>query len=339
MAIRTPAQNPRGLASKIFIACSHPHLYPSSQSYAVVDSPSSISPAALAHTHYENFSVLSFLVPRHLRPHFANIYWFCRTADDLADEHDGSPAARQQALTSLRHFRERFNDALSEPAHKDSHLTSLASTIHAHRLNPALFHSLLDAFEQDQTVTRYHTLDQLLDYCTRSANPVGRIVLQLSGLDLAAPSSAPLLTQSDAICTALQLVNHCQDLRRDLLERDRVYLPSIDPESTAARLRLIATAPSSPALGDETLTHLTPVIAAARALFEQGRDLPLALRRHSSADLRAIAPTIHLFLQGGLAIQSLVERDAASLIWQRPRISKPARLLLVLGSAFWKLRH
>lgn len=303
----------------------------------MANSSSPISPAALAHTHYENFSVLSFLVPRHLRPHFANIYWFCRTADDLADEHDGSPAARQNALTSLHHFRDRFDDALANPAIKDPGFTSLAATIRTHTLDPRLFHALLDAFEQDQTQTRYTSMEQLLEYCSRSANPVGRIVLQLAGLDLSHPASTQILAKSDAICTALQLVNHCQDIRRDLLERDRIYIPSPDVESTAKHLRQLASAPR----GDspELSSLLSPVISTARNLFTAGHDLPQLLRTHHSPDVRAIAPTIHLFLQGGLAIQSLVEPDAASLIWQRPRISKTTRLRLVLKSALWKITN
>ncbi|MBU6412676.1 MAG: squalene/phytoene synthase family protein [Planctomycetes bacterium] len=300
--------------------------------------PSTISPATLARTHYENFSVLSLLVPRHLRSPFAHVYWFCRTADDLADEHDGSPAARDNALTSLRQFRTSFNQALADPECQDTRFRDLSHVIRAHHLDPALFHALLDAFEQDQIVTRYTSMPQVLDYCSRSANPVGRIVLQLAGLDFSSTDSAPLLARSDAICTALQLVNHCQDIRRDLLDRDRLYMPSSDVD-IAARLRHIISARRTPLHDREVSTLVTPVITAARDLFTQGQDLPDLLRSHTSPDFHAIAPTIHLFLQGGLAIQSLVERDPPSLMYQRPRISRLTRLRLVLNSALWKYRH
>lgn len=310
------------------------------QSYAVPEAahaspPSSVSDAqmfALAHSHYENFSVLSVLVPQALRKPFAHVYWFCRTADDIADEHDGSELARLTALKRLQTFRSLFESSLKEHSAatiEPAPFSRLACSIKKHHLDQALFHQLLDAFEQDQTVVRYSSLQQLLEYCTLSANPVGRIVLQLGGLNIADAANAHIVAKSDAICTALQLVNHCQDIRRDLLERNRIYIPlpsAVDESSLKQR----ATSQTS-----EMLEHtpvqaaLRPVIQHSRLLFESARDLPRVLPP-------SIAATVHLMIAGGLQIQSLVETRQGTLFRQRPSVSKLAQLRLLCHSILWK---
>lgn len=304
----------------------------------------------LARGHYENFPVLSWLVPRELRRHFARVYWFCRTADDLADEHDGSAEARRHALMKLRAFRERFamaaqaghapidDEATSKSGirHVDA-FGSLARTIHEKKLSIEPFHSLLDAFEQDQLVTRYASLEQLLDYCTRSANPVGRIVLQLGGLDPASPSSAMILGKSDTICTALQLVNHCQDVRRDALERDRIYIP-LSTELSEDEIRKIAErSKAGPSDAATTGRWITPVLAHARRLFSSGQDLPEMLRHHPNANVRKLAPVVHLMLGGGLHIQMLCEQQPGTLLRRRPYVSKISKMKLLLRSMIWSL--
>ncbi|WP_428386367.1 squalene/phytoene synthase family protein [Mucisphaera sp.] len=170
----------------------------------------------LAETHYENFSVLSRLVPERLRDDFGRIYAFCRWADDLGDE-TGSPERSRELLAW---WREEL-DACYAGRPRHPVFVALAGTIESKRLPRQPFDDLIDAFLQDQEVTRYESWDQLLDYCTRSANPVGRLVLRVAGHD-----DPEMDRLSDATCTALQLVNFWQDVRRDIIQRDRVYLPA-----------------------------------------------------------------------------------------------------------------
>jgi len=191
--------------------------------------PSLESPAPI--THYENFPVASFLCPPHLRAPIAAIYHFARTADDIADEGD---ATAEQRLDELRAYR-RDLDAICDAAQAGSRSTPATSTrwpnvfgplqvaLQTHQLPPQLLHDLLDAFVQDTQKSAaaegYATHAELLDYCRHSANPVGRLLLHLYGLH-----DALALQRSDAICSALQLINFWQDLSVDI-PRGRYYLP------------------------------------------------------------------------------------------------------------------
>jgi len=171
--------------------------------------------SSLAKTHYENFAVVSFMLPRRLRTDFRHIYAFCRWADDLGDE-TGDPA---RSIDLLNWWRRELNDCYAgKPRHPV--FVALQRTIEKHDVPREPFDHLIDAFIQDQSVTRYESWNQVLDYCARSANPVGRLVLYLCGYRNVARQ-----TLSDATCTALQLANFWQDVRRDVLERDRVYIP------------------------------------------------------------------------------------------------------------------
>ena len=177
----------------------------------------------LAAEHYENFPVGSFLVPKASRVHFHRVYAFARTADDLADEH--------RDLDLLLAFRRSFEEHLDAAEVRRLELVAeplplfvdLCSSIRELELPRELFLALLDAFEQDLRVGRYADDAALLDYCTRSADPVGRLVLRIFG-----HRDPALDALSDPICTALQLVNHLQDIRSDLVERDRIYFPTGD---------------------------------------------------------------------------------------------------------------
>jgi len=169
----------------------------------------------LAHGHYENFSVVSILLPRHLRQDFCNVYAFCRLADDLGDEIRDPTGA----LKCLERFREQTRACFAGRA-ESAVFVALSATIRRHQLPIEPFMDLIDAFEQDQRVSRYETFESLLDYCRRSANPVGRLVLCMCG-----QRDEQKLRLSDRICTALQLANFWQDVRRDILERDRIYIP------------------------------------------------------------------------------------------------------------------
>ena len=174
----------------------------------------------LTGSHYENFSVVSVLLPKGLRQDFCNVYAFCRIADDLGDE----VGDRGKALEYLGAFREQLKECYAGKS-ETAVFVALAATIKRHDIPMKPFDDLIRAFEQDQTVTRYETFEQAVDYCTRSADPVGRIVLYMCGY-----RDEQRQQLSDKICTALQLINFWQDVRRDILERDRVYLPRLDME-------------------------------------------------------------------------------------------------------------
>jgi squalene synthase HpnC len=166
--------------------------------------------------HYENFPVASVLLPRRLRPAVAAIYWFARSADDFADEGDLRPAER---LARLETYREALRGIASGRPAADARFERLASAIRTHGLPIQAFHDLLDAFSQDVVQRRYASFDEVRDYCRRSANPIGLLMLHLFRA-----ATARNIGWSDAICTALQLVNFWQDVAVDL-RKDRIYFP------------------------------------------------------------------------------------------------------------------
>lgn len=184
-----------------------------------------------ARSHYENFPVASVFVPRAMRPHIAAIYAFARTADDLADEGD---AGSEDRLARLDAWLGGLHDALAghglagPPESGDAVIVALAASIRTLGLPVSLFDDLVSAFKQDAVTTRYETWADVLDYCRRSANPVGRLVLRVAGV-----ADETLDRQSDAMCTALQLTNFWQDLERDW-QKGRVYVPRVDRERFGA---------------------------------------------------------------------------------------------------------
>lgn len=279
----------------------------------------------LATSHYENFSVLSSLVPERLRDDFAAVYAFCRWSDDLADETGNTSDARERSLRLLAWWREGLSACFAEgePA-ADEHPVYVALR-ETRRRHPALavrpFHDLIDAFEQDQRVREYRTWDECVDYCTRSANPVGRIVLALGGY-ADTPENASLYQMSDATCTALQLINFWQDVRRDLLERDRVYLPSETTGISPSQLREWVHRPNDPTVRVAYIRALRPLVDQTDELFARGRALPGALNSE-------LSPVVWLFGAGGEAILSAVRRSGCVTLWERPRLSKAAKAALV----------
>ena len=170
---------------------------------------------ALSGSHYENFHVVSVLLPKRLHQDFFNIYAYCRWADDLGDEF--SDPSRSLELLD---WWQRELEALYAGEARHPVFVALKGTVQAHQLPQEPFADLIKAFVQDQTINRYRSYTQVLDYCVRSANPVGRLVLHLCGY-----ADEQRFRLSDATCTALQLANHWQDVRRDYFERDRVYVP------------------------------------------------------------------------------------------------------------------
>lgn len=168
--------------------------------------------------HYENFPVASFLFPKDLRKDVALIYTFARTADDISDEGNYSKEERKRTLTI---FRNEFEDSLDKNYH-NTFWKLLHNTILNRKLNPQHFFDLLSAFEQDIYKNEYNTFDDLLSYCKNSANPVGKIILELYNI-----RNERIILLSDKICTALQLTNFWQDVKVDL-EKGRIYIPLED---------------------------------------------------------------------------------------------------------------
>lgn len=280
----------------------------------------------LATSHYENFSVLTSLVPVALRDDFAAVYAFCRWADDLGDETGSDEAARARSVELLEWWKRETELCFAGEA-RHPVFVALRETArrHAgHGLSARPFLDLIDAFAQDQRVRAYETWEQCVDYCTRSANPVGRIVLMLAGY--APPEMDAANTQrfamSDATCTALQLINFWQDVRRDLVERDRVYLPSRDTGISPEMLREWLDRGDDAHARVRYIRAIRPLVERTKELFDQGRPLPGQLTG-------GIAPVVWLFGAGGEAIVHAVERMGCATLWQRPRLGKLTKAGLV----------
>jgi squalene synthase HpnC len=272
----------------------------------------------LATSHYENFSVLTKLVPPELRDSFAAVYAFCRWSDDLGDETGSSPEARARSLELLGWWRGELH-ACFDPAATPSHpvYVALRATALERGVPRQPFDDLISAFQLDQTLRHYQTWAELVEYCRLSANPVGRIVLALAGVP-DTPANAERYAMSDATCTALQLTNHWQDVRRDLLERDRVYLPSSDTGITPEMLREWADM-GGRGRGDDPAVRVA-YIKAVRGLVEKtwpmfvhGRGLPRTL----PGRMRGV---VWLFGAGGEAVLGSVERMGCATLWKRPTL-------------------
>jgi squalene synthase HpnC len=251
--------------------------------------------------HYENFPVASWLCPPALRPAVVAIYHFARTADDLADEGDASTAERVQALRDYRADLAAVVAGQAPSPRWTRVFTPLAREMH--RLQPALLHDLLDAFEQDLTPPRYRDRQHLLDYCRRSANPVGRLLLGLYGVD-----DATSLHRSDAICSALQLINFWQDFSRDG-PNGRLYVPQDDLDRhgvTAADVLACRDSPAARAL-------IQDLCAWARQLMLEGAPLAVALPGRAGWELR-------LVVQGGLLILDKIAARGHDSLRHRPAI-------------------
>jgi squalene synthase HpnC len=251
--------------------------------------------------HYENFPVGSLLVPRALRPAVVAIYRFARYADDVADEGD---APAEQRLAELERLRRALGGA-----RQDAHpvVDALREQIRGHRLPDDEFLALLSAFEQDVTVTRYRDVEELLDYCRRSADPVGRLVLQLFGAR--GPRTEPL---SDAICTALQLINFLQDFAIDW-SRGRLYLPLQDLNAAGLDEASIAAAVRAGRAPGELRDLFAQQARRCGALLESGAPLAGLVPTRLALELRAI-------LAGGRRILEQFARDGFDPIARRPRI-------------------
>lgn len=280
----------------------------------------------LARAHYENFPVASYLLPPRMRPHVAAIYAFARLADDMADE-GTRPAAER--LADLDRWGARLDAAL-DAGRVDREpnafvFAAVRHSIEACRLPRELFHDLLSAFRQDVTVTRYASWESLLDYCRRSANPVGRLVLRVAGPGLWVDRSGlPADDASDAVCTALQLTNFWQDLEIDWM-KGRLYVPESIWRAAGARESDLASRRLTP----EWRVALEDVTRRTRALFAEGRPVCAAVRGRLRYELRAT-------WLGGTRILDKLEAADFDVFAARPKLTKADVPSLVWHSLVWR---
>src|SRR5437588_9410559 len=269
----------------------------------------------LARSHYENFSVATWFLPKPLRQHFFNIYAYCRISDDLGDE-VGDPA---QSLVLLDEWQAELDRCYAgTPRHPV--FVALRETVRALDIPKQPFADLLIAFRQDQTTTRYPTFDDLLGYCRYSANPVGHLVLYLCGY-----SDAERQQLSDCTCTALQLANFWQDVAVDY-SKGRIYLPLEDLGRYGVTEEDIANRRATP----EFIEMMKFEVQRAREWFDRGLPLVKKVNRELAVDLE-------LFSRGGQEILNAIERQGFDVLSSRPVISKPRKLWLVLRAAAGKL--
>jgi squalene synthase HpnC len=264
----------------------------------------------LATTHYENFHVVSFLLPKHLHQDFYNVYAYCRSADDLADE---IPDA-EESIRQLNWWRGELDRMYAGEADHPV-FVALMGTVAKYGIPKQPFADLIRAFIQDRHVSRYGTWDEVLDYCVYSANPVGRLVLYLCGY-----SDAERQSLSDATCTALQLANFWQDITVDQ-QKDRVYLP----------LDLLARHSYTV---DELFAHkfderfravMREAVERAREFFVAGLPLARMVNRRLAVDLE-------LFSRGGMRVLEKIEQQGYDVLSRRPKISKVERASLLIGT-------
>jgi squalene synthase HpnC len=271
--------------------------------------------ARLARSHYENFSVASWFLPKRLRQHFFNVYAYCRISDDLGDEVGDSNAS----LALLDQWQREL-DACYEGSPKHPVFVALAETVRTFDIPKHEFSDLLTAFRQDQTIPRFETFDDVLAYCHYSANPVGHLVLYLCGY-----RDAERQQLSDFTCTALQLANFWQDVSVDYA-KDRIYLPLEDLRRFGVTEDDIARKRNSSAF----CQMMKFEVERARDWFRQG--LPLI----GKVD-RELAVDLDLFSRGGLEILSAIEKQNFAVLGNRPTISKTRKLALVAHAAMSKL--
>lgn len=269
----------------------------------------------LATSHYENFSVVTWFLPARLHQHFYNVYAYCRISDDLGDE-VGNP---EQSLALLDEWEAELNACYSgAPRHPV--FVALAETVRVCDIPRQPFADLLQAFRQDQKVTRYPAFEDVLGYCRCSANPVGRLVLYVCGYR--DPERQAL---SDFTCTALQLANFWQDVSLDY-GKGRIYLPLEDLQRFGVSEADIAGRHATP----QFLDLMRFEVQRAREWFERGQPLAGKVDRELALD-------IELFTRGGQEILNAIERQGFDVLKKRPALSKGRKLLLVARAALRKL--
>jgi len=264
----------------------------------------------LATRHYENFHVVSFLLPKRLHQDFYNVYSYCRWADDLGDEIGNT----QESLRLLEWWSHEL-DAMYAGEARHPVFVALRGTVRKYDIPKQPFADLIKAFVQDQTVTRYQTWTDVFSYCLYSANPVGRLVLYLCGY-----ADAERQNLSDATCTGLQLANFWQDVTVDQ-EKDRVYLP-ID---LLSQNNYSVTDLFAHRYDERFRAIMCEAVQVARGFFERGLPLARMVNRRLSIDLE-------LFSRGGMKILEKIERLNYDVLSARPKISKLERVSLLVSA-------
>lgn len=252
--------------------------------------------------HYENFPVASLLVPAHMRRPIEVIYHFARSADDIADEGDAQPAERLAGLAAYQAELDLIERCQTPTTPL---FVQLAEVIRTHALPIQLFRDLLDAFAQDVVKKRYADYPELLDYCRRSANPVGRLVLHLFGR-----TETEHLEQSDCICSALQLINFWQDVAVDW-QKDRVYIPQTD----LPRFKISEDDIAASRWSANWAALMDFEIDRAQALILRGTPLVHALPGRLGWEIR-------LTVQGGLRILERIRQVRGDVFNKRPKLGK-----------------
>ena len=288
--------------------------------YGIPDAPPSLEEAReyckrLTETHYENFHVASWFLPKRLRPHFQSIYAYCRISDDLGDE----VGNREQSLALLDLWGEELDACYAGKA-RHPVFVALAATIRECEIPKQPFADLLVAFRQDQTVTRFESMQEVLGYCRYSANPVGNLVLYACGY-----RDAEMFRLSDFTCSALQLANFWQDVRSDY-ERGRVYLPREDMRRFGVGEETIELGVSTPAFRE----LIKYEVGETRKMFAAGAPLIGMVDRQLALDL-------DLFTRGGLEILRAIEAQDYDVLRVRPAISKWRKAGLLLTALSGKL--
>lgn len=266
-----------------------------------------------AKSHYENFPVVSFLIPKNLRKHVAIIYWFARTADDFADEGSFSEGER---LEKLNNFEYRTNQIIMGKAKSDYEF-ALANTINERNLTVENFYNLIKAFKQDVMKNRYENCNEVIDYCKHSANPVGRLILELFDI-----RSEEAFNYSDKICTALQLTNFLQDVSIDY-EKGRIYLPQDEMDMLQITEKLFEDKENNHKLKQLVKSNVDRI----QNFFDEGKKLfPLLSGRLKVDIIWTVA--------GGEEILDQIRKNDYNVLSNRPELSKIKLVNLFLKSLF-----
>jgi squalene synthase HpnC len=267
----------------------------------------------LAKNHYENFPVASFLIPKNYRNDVSIIYWFARTADDLADEGDVTPEKRLDELNSFEH---QFRKSLKGES-ENFYFNQLYKTINDKKLSDGFFLDLLSAFKQDVVKKEYENYDEVLDYCKRSANPVGRILLELFNV-----KNEDALINSDKICTALQLTNFYQDTVIDI-GKGRNYYPQNEMKMYNVTKKLFELKENNPNI-KALVKHN---VERAQGLFDEGKNLLKYLNGRFKIEIKWT-------IAGGERVLDKIRKNDYDVFTKRPKLNKMDFISLLVKSIF-----
>ncbi len=268
---------------------------------------------SLARNHYENFPVASFLIPRYYRNDVAIVYWFARTADDLADEGNVDSAKR---LNDLNHFEDEFKRSLKGESN-NQYFNQLSKTISEKKLSAKYFFDLLSAFRQDVVKNKYSNYEEIENYCSRSANPVGRILLELFNIN-----EEEAIISSDKICTALQLTNFFQDTVIDI-EKGRNYYPQNEMKMFGVMQKMFELKENNPNI-KALVKHN---VEKTQKLFDEGKNILKYLNGRFRIEIRWT-------IAGGEEILNKIKKNNYDVFTKRPKLNKIDFISLFIKSIF-----